>query len=334
MKSLTRRQFVRLCEGAAASIVSSGCAGVDGRRENEVQATLFCFDTVCTLGGVMGQRTLEEAEGLCMRFERLLSRTIATSDVSRVNGARGQAVEVDPQTAELVRLAMRYCEKSNGLFDVTIGAVSELWDFKAGVVPSDDAIRAALPHVGWEQVDVGKATIRLADPEARLDLGGIAKGYIADRLVDLFAERGVASGFVNLGGNVKVLGPKADGSPWTVGVQNPFDEDGPVVAKIRTVGGSLVTSGLYERAFEAGGRRYWHILDPRTGYPVESSLVSASIYSAASVDGDGFTKPLFMLGQSEAISFVESQGGLQALLVDQNGAVSCTSNSEFDGWRS
>lgn len=323
--NLTRKQLLRAIIPAIA-LPLSGCA-----RPSQIQTTAFYFDTVCTMGGLMDQDVLDEAVRMCDRFEQLFSRTIPTSDISRVNAAGGAPVAVDYRTVDLVRRALVYCEESDGLFDITIGSVSELWDFTKGVVPAKEQIEAALPHVGWERVRVEDETITLEDPLARLDLGGIAKGYIADQLIERFERRGVTSAFVNLGGNVKVLGTKADGTPWHVGVRDPEDETGTkVVARVATTGGSLVTSGLYERSFEQAGKRYWHILDPRTGYPVQTSLASASIFSEESIDGDGYTKPLFMLGIDEALAFVAAHPGVQALLVGQDGAIITTEASEFE----
>ena len=173
--------------------------------------------------------------------------------------------------------------------------------------------------------------VRLKDPAARIDLGGIAKGYIADAIVDLLRERGVTSASVNLGGNVAVLGAKANGEPWNVGVRDPASEvESACVAKVRATSGSVVTSGLYERQFEADGRRYWHILDPRTGYPVETDLVSATIVSERSIDGDGCTKPLFRMGWDEALVWADSREDLQVLLVDREGRVSMCPDGAFE----
>ena len=325
---LTRRQLVK-CVLATALVPLAGCRG-KASGPGEVSRTLFYFDTVCTIGGLMDVSVLDEAEALCERCENLFSRTIPTSDVSRINDAGGEACEVDPMTADLIGRALAYCRDSQGLFDITIGAVSRLWDFREGVVPGAEEVSEALEHVGWERVEVTESAVRLTDSGAALDLGGIAKGYITDRLIDLFVERGVSSAYVNLGGNVAVLGPKATGEPWSIGVRDPFDEGGEsVVAKVTSTSGSVVTSGLYERSFERQGRRYWHILDPRTGYPVETDLVSASIFSARSVDGDGNTKALFMLGVDAALDYLERRG-LDGLLVGQDARLHTTRDSAFE----
>lgn len=325
-RTVTRRELVRLGT-CLASFVLVGCKRADQGFE---QRTFFNFNTVCSMGGDMSQDVLDEAQRLCERAEKLFSRTLPASDVSRINQANGQFVEVDSQTAELVGLSLAYCASSNGLFDITIGAVSELWDFTEGVVPSPEAIAQALPHVDWRGVQVQQDAVRLEDPLARLDLGGIAKGYVTDRVMELFKERGIENAYVNFGGNVSVMGRNEKGNPWSVGVRDPFGaSSSDVVALMKTTEGSLVTSGLYERSFEKDGKRYWHILDPRTGYPAQTDLVSASVFCTESIDGEGYTKPLFMLDRDAALASVE-QAGLQALLVGSDGTIYTTSNSAFE----
>ena len=326
---ISRRAFLGLL--ACAPLLAVGCTRRDKTAvDGQLQSTFFCFDTVCAVGGVMTQAQLDATVARCQGFEQTLSRTIATSDVGRINAAQGAPVEVASETAELITRALDYCAASDGLFDITIGAVSELWDFHESVAPSEAQIEAALPHVGYALVRVDGTTVTLADPDARLDLGGIAKGYVSDVLLDELAAAGVTSAYVNLGGNVKVQGAKPDGSPWKIGVRDPnAPEDERSIARVALTDGSVVTSGLYERQFEQGGRRYWHILDPRTGYPVESDLVSATIVSERSIDGDGYTKPLFMWGSGKALTFLEDRG-LEGLLVDSKGGIQQTAGSPFE----
>ena len=289
--------------------------------DEPLSTTFFAFDTVITLTAYCTQEALDAAVDRCGYFESIFSRTIETSDIGRINAAQGASVQVAPETADIVAKALAYCEESGGLFDITIGAVSSLWDFKEGVVPDSDELAEAVKHVDYRCVQVEGDTITLADPDAKLDLGGIAKGYIADDLCELFAQMGCESGLVNLGGNVKTIGRKPDGRPWRVGIQDPNDVQGTVIAAVSSEGTSVVTSGLYERQFELDGQRYWHILDPSTGYPVQTDLVSASIMSDASIDGDGYTKPLFMMGCDEALAWINAHDGLEGLLVDMDGTI-------------
>lgn len=293
------------------------------KLHEQLTNTLFAFDTVVTLKASCAPETMEALSDRCGYFESIFSRTIESSDIGRVNAAVGAPVEVAPETADIIEQALAYCKESNGLFDITIGAVSSLWDFKGGIVPDATALAEGVAHVDYTKVRLEGRTVTLLDSLAKLDLGGIAKGYIADDLCRMLVEAGCDSGFVNLGGNVKTVGVRPDGKPWHVGVQDPNDETGTVIAALYAdpAGTSVVTSGLYERQFEKDGKRYWHILDPKTGYPVETDLLSATIVSKASIDGDGYTKPLFMMGCEKALGWIEGASGLEGLVVDAEGAI-------------
>lgn len=326
---ITRRYFVA---GSLATMMAlSSCDRHKSAGNETIQTSFFCFDTACSVGGVMSQEQLDRMQARCEAFEELFSRTIETSDVARINTAKGAPVEVSEETADLIERSLSYSRDSNGLFDITIGAVSSLWDFKEGIVPAQEQIADALPHVGYKNVQVEGTLVTLADADARIDLGGIAKGYVADVLLDELAAEGVGSAYVNLGGNVKVLGAKEDGTPWMVGVRDPDPDadEGETIARVPLTGGSVVTSGLYERQFELDGRHYWHILDPRTGYPVETEIISASIVSKRSIDGDGLTKPLFMMSVDEGFAFLEEHG-VQGLLVTMDGQRRASDGSEFE----
>ena len=338
--AISRRSFLGACALGAASLLA-GCKAApeessdagsamempvesDSQSDQDfeqISTTLFAFDTVVTITASCSQEALDAAAQRCEYFESIFSRTIETSDIGRINAAHGEPVRVAPETADIVSKALRYCEESNGLFDISIGAVSTLWDFREGVVPDPAELEEAVKHVDYTCIQVDGDTITLTDPDAKLDLGGIAKGYIADDLCRLLADMGCTSGFVNLGGNVKTIGRKPNGKPWHVGVQDSNDVAGTVVAAVYSEGTSIVTSGLYERQFEKDGQRYWHILDPTTGYPVETDLVSVSIVSQDSIDGDGYATSLFMMGHDAALEWINAQEGLEGLVVDAQGAI-------------
>lgn len=335
---MSRRRFAWLAGVAGLSCVASGLFGcvsaVSGtpsstpaESDGQLSRTVFAFDTVVTIKASCNEQTMQALCDRCAYFESKFSRTIGDSDIGRVNVAGGVPVEVAPETANIIVKALRYCEESAGRFDITIGAVSSLWNFKEGVVPADVDIQEAVKHVDYTKVQVDGTIVTLADPAAKLDLGGIAKGYIADDLCQMLIDAGCASGFVNLGGNVKTVGLRPDGQPWHVGIQDPTRGQNSVMASVDTASLSVVTSGIYERQFEKDGKRYWHILDPKTGYPVETDLVSATIISAASIDGDGYTKPLFMMGRDKAQAWIEAKEGIEGVLMDADGAVVQTSGA-------
>lgn len=314
-------------EGASAALTDDAAAA--SSAADPLVATEFLFDTIITLTVYGSQAVLDEALERCRFFEAAFSRTKEGSDVHRINAAAGARVEVAPETADVIGKALEYCEQSDGLFDITIGAVTQLWDFKEGVRPSDEALAEAVRHIDWRGVTVEGTAVQLADPQAALDLGGIAKGYIADDLVGLLRERGVESACINLGGNVAVLGAKPDGTPWNVGVQDPNGAAQDVIAAVACENASVVTSGLYERQFTEDGVLYYHILDPRTGYPVETDLVSTSLKTASSTDGDAMATMLFLMGHDAALACVNEDARFEGLVVEEGGAISLTDHATF-----
>lgn len=295
----------------------------------------------------------------CLFFERAFSRTRDDSDIARAHAASPNAVPVSPQTARLVRQALGYCERSRGKFDITMGTVTSLWNFHTGEVPSRLALARALPHVDYRHIvldedalnaGVSRApssnvpsskssqpTLAITDPHTILDLGGVAKGYIADELADLFIAHGVGRFVINLGGNVVVRGgrpadasarpPVAAGSPWRIGIINPLDP-AHNRAIVDMADGSVVTSGIHERRFSKGGVTYHHILDPATGMPAKTDLTSATIIAPRSMDCDGYSTTALMLGARDAIDFVESLPGIEAVLIDEADQVWWTSGIE------
>lgn len=317
--------------GAAADAASGSAPASSGAASaaEPVSTTLFAFDTVVQISAQCEQALLDKVSERCTYFENKFSRTVEGSDIWNINNAHGAPVEVCEETAACIRAALECAQASHGLFDITIGAVSSLWDFVEGVKPSDDQIAAALLHVGYEGVELEGATVTLTDPDAKLDLGGIAKGYICDDLVAMLRAGGCENASISLGGNVYVMGMSFDGDEWNVGVQDPNGEANDVVATVPATDVSLVTSGLYERGFEQDGVFYYHILDPKTGYPVKTDLESASIRCESSTTADAFSTILFLLGRDDAKSLVDADDRFEALFVDSDGAVSQSAGSVF-----
>lgn len=294
--------------------------------------TFFAFSTIITMKAASSQgahvdyhAVSRKVIDLCRGYEWSLSRTLTGSDLYHLNHAKGETVEVKRQTWEAIESGLRFCEKSEGRFDITMGAITQLWDFNNEIVPDEDEIKRALPHVDWRRVNLKKVVgndstrffIKLEDPEAVLDLGGCAKGFIADRMCELLQSEGIAHAFVNLGGNVAVFGGKPDGAPWRIGIKNPFDTE-----QIRGVStltnGSVVTSGLYERCFTQDDRFYHHILDVKTGRPIETDIAGVSVIANTSQDADGFSTTLFALGSEAAIRFAERTPGIEVIIITKD----------------
>ncbi|MCR5656140.1 MAG: FAD:protein FMN transferase [Butyrivibrio sp.] len=256
---------------------------------------------------------LNECDDLLNHYESLLSKTREGSDVYNINHAAGSEVKIDDDTAFVLEKAIYYAELSGGVFDPTIGTVTELWDFQADSdknLPSAPELSSALEHVDYRNINLEKKPdgyyVSLSDPEAMIDLGGIAKGFIADKIKEHFAKRGIKSGIINLGGNVLLVGNKPDGSSINVGIQKPFGGSAEAVKTLSLSDKSVVTSGIYDRYFEKDGRIYHHILDTKTGFPTTNDLLSATIVSESSLDGDALSTICMSLGTEKGMELIDS----------------------------
>lgn len=261
----------------------------------------------------------EEVVAEVRRIEAKFSRYRADSVVSRINisAGSGQAVVVDAETAALLSLAARLYQGSHGRFDLTSGVLRRAWNFRTGRVPTQAEIEAVLPCIGWDKVQWHEASrqILLTQRGMELDFGGLGKEYAADRAATRLIDAGATSGFINLGGDIRVLGPQSDGLPWRMGIAHPRVE-GAVIAGIDLSTGALATSGDYERCIEHEGRRYCHILDPRSGWPV-SYWRSISVVAPGCLAAGALTT-IAMLLEGDALNFLRGQG-VGFLVIDQEG---------------
>jgi len=317
--------LVRLLVLLLALTVLGGCAAPPEPAPQPTAAPVkrsgvgFYFDTVvtATLYGAP-EGTLDEIWAECERYERLLSKTIPGSDVDRINKAGGQAVTVDPETWEILRWAREISSLTNGAFAVTIAPLTAMWDFTDGTqrMPTDEERLAALPLVDDSAIILGENNTVTLPAGMEIDLGGIAKGYIADRMAEML--RGKASGVIlSLGGNVYVLGQKPDGTTYNVGIQDPDGKNGEVLAVVNTTDRSVVTSGIYERQFVKDGISYHHILDPVDGLPSRSDLASATIVGTSSMDADALATACIVMGREKALKFMQEQG-IEGVLVTRD----------------
>lgn len=294
----------------------SGCTL---KQKQPLTGTQIYFDTVVNIQifDFNDKNILENCFSYCREFEEQISRTISTSEISKINHAKGQPVEVSDRTIELLKEGIRYGDLTNGKFDITIEPLSSLWDFKAEnpKIPSAEDIEEARSHVNYKNILIEGNTVTLADPKAAIDLGGIAKGYMADQLKAYLESEGVQSALINLGGNVLTIGRKIDGSNFHIGIQKPFDEYNTPITTVSVRDQSVVSSGVYERYFESDGKIYHHILDPATGYPYENGLLSVTILSDRSVDGDALSTSCFALGLEEGMKLIQSLDGIDAIFI-------------------
>jgi len=252
------------------------------------------------------------------RIEKKYSRYRPESIVSLINGAAGKGfVECDDETLSLVNYADALYNSSGGLFDITSGILRKGWDFSDTVVPDPEKLEPLLELIDWKAVERNEKTLRLPRAGMELDFGGFGKEYAADRAATIVHQQGVKHGYVNMAGDIRVIGPKPDGSPWMIGIQDPRHKE-RVIASIPLHGGALTTSGDYERFFEVNGKRYCHILNPRTGYPV-TWWQSVTVVTNMAITAGSYST-IAMLKEAEGLDFLE-ESGLGYLAMDQSGKI-------------
>ncbi len=290
----------------------------------------FYLDTVITLTAYAeDQQVLKDAMAECGRYESLFSRTLEGSDTWRINHANGEPVEISEDMAAVLRCAQVISERSGGAFDVTIGPASTLWDFKSGeaVLPDAETVSAAAQRVDYTKLILDGTTVTLP-AGMMIDLGAIAKGYIADRVKEYLVGRGIKHAILSFGGNVVAIGAKPDGSDWKVGIQDIDRPTGESMLVSRSSGISAVTSGIYERGFDLDGVRYHHLLSPFTGWPVQNELASVTIFSDSSMIGDALSTTAFILGTEEGLKLIESLEGVEAVFIARDRTVTYSSGAE------
>lgn len=305
-----------------------------GCQKKLISQTDFVLDTVVKIMVYDTDKTdkekeeiISEAISLCRDYEKVFSKTIASSDVGRINNNPKEGEEVSWDTVRLVEKSLYYSDLTGGRFDITIAPVTELWDFKSGEanVPRDEDIQAALELVGYENVSAYGNRVVIDKEGAKIDFGGIAKGYIADKVAEFLKEKGVKAAIIDLGGNITCVGKNTNGNMFKVGVQKPFSDTGELAAVIECEDISVVTSGIYQRYFEKDGKIYHHILDTSTGYPVDNELNSVTIITKNAADADALSTSCLILGLDEGLKLIESTEDCEAVFITKDNEVVLTS---------
>ena len=278
-------------------------------------ATEIYFDTAVTITADCSDEVLAGAFSLCAEYDKTLNRTKENSEVALLASGKRK---VDGDTLELIKRGLYYCELTGGRFDITTAALSDIWDFKNAVVPSRDEIAEALKNVDYESIEISGNEVNTNG--RKIDLGAIAKGYISDKLLAYFKDSGTKSGILNLGGNVTVFGEDY----CNVGIKKPFYED--TCATLRLKNKTVSTSGIYERYFRVNGDEnlYHHILDPETGYPAKTDLLSASVIGNTSADCDALSTVCILYGLENARKLIENTEGFEAVFVDRDYNITVT----------
>jgi thiamine biosynthesis lipoprotein len=280
--------------------------------------------------GGKSEIAIEEAIRIIGEIDNKMSAFKASSDICRINSKAGiEHEKISKETFYVLEEAKKYSQLTEGTFDPTIRPLVELWNLtgKQGVIPSKEDIEEKLKLVNYNDIilDKEKVSVKLKNQNQKLDLGGIAKGYAADMVRDVLKKYKVKSGLIDLGGNIYVLGNKESGEKWNIGIQNPFKERGQYVGILSLSNKSVVTSGNYEKYFISEGKRYHHILDVKTGLPSESEIISATIVSDNSIDGDGLSTGIYILGVEKALKILEAVDGIDGVLITKDKKVYVTS---------
>ena len=307
-----------------AALVLTGC----GPKQPEAhEAQLFAMDTLMSLR-IWGEEALvTQTEDTLRSLEALLSATAEDSDIARLN--RDGTAELQPQTADLLQQALDCATRTGGAFDPTVYPLVCLWGFPSGKyhVPTEAELTGALAHTGAQHLQLDGAAAAL-DAGCSVDLGGIAKGYAGDAVRTVLAEFGVTSAVIDLGGDVGLLGAKPDGSDWRVAVKDPADPS-EFLGVLTAADTFVVTSGIYERGFEENGVRYHHIIDPKTGKPAESGLVSVTVVCGDGAWADALSTACFVLGEAGSLALrdtlaAEKNLRIELILVTDDGHVRYT----------
>lgn len=327
--------------GLVCCMLFGGCAEqrqqaqqmlANSEMENRHEATTFAMDTVMTFTIIDedGEELLVDVEQEIRRLENLFSVTVENSDIARLNQAAGKtAVTLDADTMTLLEAGKSFGEKTGGAFDIAISPIVKAWGFteEEHHVPSAEELAALLPLTDDADVILQENGAYLQKEGMAVDLGGIAKGYATDKVAELLRKNGVSSAIFSLGGNVYGLGTKPNGEKWSVALANPLDTN-DYCGLISVENQAVVTSGGYQRYFEENGKKYHHIIDPATGCPAETGLLSVTIICENGTQADALSTALFVMGLEKGLDFWQSRNDFEAIFITEAGEVIATEGAD------
>lgn len=288
--------------------------------------------TVVAQDSIEGKLFCTEAINEVKRVENLISDWIPTTEISTVNKNAGiQPIKVSEEVFSLVERALQISKLTNGAFDISYASMDKIWKFDGSMkqMPTAEAIKKSVERVGYQKVILNKEkqTIFLQDKGMKLGLGGIGQGYIADAIKKLLQEKGCTSGVVNVSGDITTWGYQLDGKPWTVAIVNPMNKE-KVFATFPLIDSAVETSGSYEKFVTFNGKRYSHIIDPRTGYPA-SGLVSVSVFAQKTELADALATSIFVMGKEVGIDLINQLPNIECIVVTDKGEVFTSKNIDI-----
>lgn len=285
----------------------------------------LAMDTYISLSayGENSEVALANARREIKSVESQLSVTDESSEVSRINQGAGEETVISEDAAQVIDFALYLNTLTEGAFDITLYPIIKEWGFTTGSyrIPDQEKINGLLKKTGSKNIDFYDNVIFLPEGYA-IDLGALGKGFAADKAAAALKEKGVASALLSLGGNIQAIGSKPDGAPWNIGIQNPFGDDNAAVLKVTDK--AVVTSGNYQRYFEENGKRYCHIINPETGYPVDNGLMSVTVIGESGLLCDGLSTSLFVMGEEKAVDFWREQGDFEMIIITEDGRLLAT----------
>lgn len=320
------RKILRKVSALITSLlVSLSCFALTG-CEKKLSRTFFAADTVCTITLYDGnEATLDGAVKLCNDLCNMFDANLPASPIYKLNNS-GFLENPDPHIVNVLNTALEYAEKSKGVFDPTVRPFTSLWDFENQIIPSKDDLSKAIDLVGYKRLSVTKEKISLKNG-AQLELGAIAKGYISDHIFSYLKAQNVNSAIINLGGNVTLLG-NDNGQKFSVGIRDPKSQN--IIATVLAEDCSVVTSGTYQRSFDADGITYHHLLNSKTGMPVQNSLSSVTIITKSGTAADALSTLCFLLDLEDGIKYIENLTDTEAIFIDKDNTLHLTKGLEIN----
>lgn len=288
--------------------------------------------TVVANDTIQGNLYIDMAIAETKRIENQISDWIPTTPISTINKNAGiKPIKVDDEVFGLVERALKISQLTEGAFDISYASMDKIWKFDGSMkeMPTPEAIKKSVAKIGYKKVilDTKEKTIFLKEEGMKLGLGGIGQGYIADKVKELLFSKGCKSGIINVSGDINAWGKQPDGKPWSVGIVNPMNKN-KVFATFPLEDSSVETSGSYEKYVTFNGKRYSHIIDPRTGYPA-TGIVSVSVFAKQTEVADALATGIFVLGVEVGLDLANQIKGIGCIIVDDKGAVHASKNIDI-----